>query len=95
MDDEVPIARKLKEVASAKLGLSLQTGAFKSWSDAEPYVTAGIPAIVFGPGKLSISHTPFEHISLGEMDVASRILTAFLASLTDISRDELNISRVR
>lgn len=98
LDDEVPIARKLKEVASAELGLSLQTGAFKSWSDAEPYVTAGIPAIVFGPGKLSVSHTPFEHISLGEMDVASRILTAFLASLADLSRDErdeLNISRVR
>ncbi len=78
LDEDVPIAKKLNDAASAALGVNLRMGAFKSWSDAEPFVTAGASAVVFGPGKLSVAHTYFEHISVKEMDLASKILTAFL-----------------
>lgn len=95
LGEDVPIADKLMGVASNDLGLNLQFGAFKSWSDAEPYVTAGIPAVVFGPGKLSVAHTPFEHVSLKEMDLASQILTAFLTNLLTFSEHELDYLEAR
>ena len=38
----------------------------KSWTDAEHFVRSGIPAVIFGPGELSLCHTPEERLHVEE-----------------------------
>ncbi len=46
----------------------------KSWTDALNFNKKGVPAVVFGPGDLSVAHTRKEHIELGEIVRAVEIL---------------------
>jgi len=71
---DLRVIKKLQKGAKTALGRPLELGGFKSWSDAENFVAAGFPAIVFGPGNLAVAHTPFEHIDLEEVKQATNIL---------------------
>jgi acetylornithine deacetylase/succinyl-diaminopimelate desuccinylase-like protein len=46
----------------------------KSWTNAENFYAAGVPAVVWGPGKLAVAHTPREHIDVREILVAAQVL---------------------
>ena len=52
----------------------------------------GCPAVVYGPGDLSLDHTPSEHISLSEYKKAVKILINSLNILTQ-SQLSLDVSR--
>ncbi len=51
-----------------------RTGWMKSWTDALNFHKKGIPAVVFGPGALSVAHTRMEHIDLNEIVHSVEIL---------------------
>jgi acetylornithine deacetylase len=48
---------------------------FSAWTDAALFNEAGIPAICFGPGDISLAHAAEEFIPVDEIGVATRVLT--------------------
>jgi acetylornithine deacetylase len=48
-----------------------------AWTDAALLNDAGIPAICFGPGDISLAHAAEEYIALEEIDRATEVLGSF------------------
>lgn len=48
-----------------------------AWTDAALLNDAGIPAICFGPGDISLAHAAEEYIPLDEIDRATGVLASF------------------
>ena len=48
-----------------------------AWTDAALLNEAGIPAICFGPGDISLAHAAEEYIPLDEIDRATEVLASF------------------
>jgi acetylornithine deacetylase len=59
-----------------RLGLSLQTDAFRSHSDGNLFFAAGIQPLILGPGALETAHTPDERVNFEEVSAAARIYAA-------------------
>ncbi len=53
----------------------------QSWTDAEHLVSQGIPAVVFGPGDLSLCHTAAEQVTLTEVEQATKILVHLIREI--------------
>jgi acetylornithine deacetylase len=51
-----------------------------AWTDAALLNDAGIPAVCFGPGDISLAHAAEEYIPLDEIDRAAAVMTAFARS---------------
>ncbi len=51
-------------------------GGMSAWTDAALLNSAGIPAICFGPGDVSLAHAAEEYIPLSEIDRATSVLSA-------------------
>jgi acetylornithine deacetylase len=51
-----------------------------AWTDAALLNEAGIPAVCFGPGDISLAHAAEEYIPLDEIDRAATVLTEFARS---------------
>ena len=47
-----------------------------SWTDDALLNEAGIPAVCFGPGDISLAHAAEEYIPLDEIDRARDVLSA-------------------
>ncbi|MGD0944943.1 MAG: M20 family metallopeptidase [Acidimicrobiales bacterium] len=72
-------ARHLEEVlegALADLGGSTagERQGMRFATDAAWYEAAGCPAVVFGPGDVTIAHQPNEHVAIDEVNVVTRVL---------------------
>jgi succinyl-diaminopimelate desuccinylase len=69
-----PLARRLLEAVGgqprAKLG----------WTDVARFAALGIPAVNYGPGDPSLSHTPGEQVPLDQLVAAERTLLDWLSS---------------
>jgi acetylornithine deacetylase len=50
-----------------------------AWTDAALLNDAGIPAVCFGPGDISLAHAAEEYIPLDEIDRATDVLASFAA----------------
>lgn len=59
-------------------GRAFRPQVFRSHSDASRLFSAGIPAVVVGPGELAVAHTPGEHVELGELVDAARLYAAII-----------------
>ncbi|MDR5695384.1 MAG: M20/M25/M40 family metallo-hydrolase [Armatimonadota bacterium] len=68
------IVELLQEACKEVLGREAPFRGMPSWTDAQHLYSAGIPAVIFGPGDLAVSHTPWEHVSLEEVVQAARVL---------------------
>ncbi len=51
---------------------------YPAWTDATRLAEKNIPAIIFGPGDLSVAHTHREYISLNEIAKARDVLVRFI-----------------
>lgn len=69
-----PIVQLMKRASHKALGEAPQIGGMKSWTDAEHLYASGIPSVVFGPGKLALAHTRWEHVELNEVVKAASVL---------------------
>jgi acetylornithine deacetylase len=54
-------------------------GAAPYWSELPLLATLGTPGVYFGPGDISVCHTPFEHVPVTELARAARSLATFLS----------------
>ncbi|MGO9582412.1 MAG: M20 family metallopeptidase [Acidimicrobiales bacterium] len=64
------------EGALADLGASAagERQGMRFATDAAWYEAAGCPAVVFGPGDVTIAHQPDEHVAIDDLNVATRVL---------------------
>ena len=60
----------------ADAGLPGQPSVFRSHSDAAVFQAAGAVAVVCGPGRLEMAHSPEEQVSLDQVDQAARLYAA-------------------
>jgi acetylornithine deacetylase/succinyl-diaminopimelate desuccinylase len=51
-----------------------------SWTDASNLHKKGVPTVVFGAGKLEVAHTPWESVSIRELEKLSAVLKALVDS---------------
>ena len=73
---EAPVVRELAH-AMEGLGEAVGIAGMSAWTDAALLNDAGIPAICYGPGDISLAHAAEEFIPLVEIDRATEVLAAF------------------
>ena len=56
------------------VGESGRVRACRAWTDAALLNAAGIPAICFGPGDISLAHAAEEYVPVDEIERATRVL---------------------
>jgi acetylornithine deacetylase len=61
----------------------VKVAGMSAWTDAALLNDAGIPAICFGPGDISLAHAAEEWVPLAEVEQATRVLTALAMSWSD------------
>jgi acetylornithine deacetylase len=71
---EAPIVKRLRD-ALERENMPVTIEGFSAWTDAALFNEAGIPAICFGPGDISLAHAAEEFIPVDEIAVATRVLT--------------------
>jgi acetylornithine deacetylase len=81
LDTDNLLAQILREVYP-RLGLSLQTDAFRSHSDGNLFFAAGVKPLVIGPGSLEVAHTPDERVLFEEVVSAAKIYAALCLGMT-------------
>jgi acetylornithine deacetylase len=76
---DAPLVRGL-EAALGSCGERPVIEGMSAWTDAALLNDAGMPAVCFGPGDISLAHAAEEYIPLDEIDRATAVLTAFARS---------------
>jgi len=76
---DAPVVLALGEALRAT-GEALRIEGMSAWTDAALLNEAGIPAVCFGPGDISLAHAAEEYIALDEIDRARDVLTALARS---------------
>jgi acetylornithine deacetylase len=76
---DAPIVVSL-EKACAETGQPVKIEGLSAWTDAALLNEAGIPAICFGPGDISLAHSAEEYVEIKEIETASVILTRLATS---------------
>ena len=62
--------------ALARTGIAPEPAVFRSHSDAAVFQRAGALAVVCGPGRLEMAHSPEEMVSLAQVERAARLYAA-------------------
>lgn len=73
---DAPLVRGLSQ-ALDMCGEATRVEGMSAWTDAALLNEAGIPAVCFGPGDISLAHAAEEYIPLDEIDRAAAVLTEF------------------
>jgi acetylornithine deacetylase len=76
---DAPIVRALDDALRAA-GEPVRIEGMSAWTDAALLNDAGIPAVCFGPGDISLAHAAEEYIPLDEIDRARDVLSALARS---------------
>ena len=83
---DAPIVRALGR-ALEESGETTRIEGMTAWTDAALLNAAGIPAICFGPGDISLAHAAEEWVSINEIEratgVLARLATGWFAETTD------------
>jgi len=72
---DAPVVRGLSS-ALAQRGEVVRIEGMPAWTDCALLNAAGIPAVCFGPGDISLAHAAEEYIPLAEIDRATSVLAA-------------------
>ena len=71
---DAPIVRRLRRALEHE-NVPVRIEGFSAWTDAALLNEAGIPAICFGPGDISMAHAAEEFVPVEEIGMATRVLT--------------------
>jgi len=75
---DAPIVRRLRR-ALERENVPVRIEGFSAWTDAALLNEAGIPAICFGPGDISMAHAAEEFVPVEEIGIATRVLTRIVS----------------
>ena len=78
-------SRLVRELGAAvtACGEAVSIEGMSAWTDAALLNDAGIPAVCFGPGDISLAHAAEEYIPLDEIDRAADVLASFAQRAND------------
>ncbi len=89
VDVGAPVVRALSGALS-DTGEAVRVQGMSAWTDAALLNEAGVPAICFGPGDISLAHAAEEWVSTDEIERATKVLarlaTEWCASRGDVWR---------
>jgi len=74
VDPGAPIVRALDATLRAR-GEPVEIAGMSAWTDAAILNDAGIPAICFGPGDITLAHAAEEYVIIEEIERATAVLT--------------------
>jgi acetylornithine deacetylase len=87
---DAPIVRALRGALDAS-GETVRIEGMSAWTDAALLNAAGIPAICFGPGDISLAHAAEEWVSVSEIEratkVLARLVTEWFGGTADLRGD--------
>jgi acetylornithine deacetylase len=87
---DAPIVRALARALDAS-GEATRIEGMTAWTDAALLNAAGIPAICFGPGDISLAHAAEEWVSVSEIEratkVLARLVTEWFGGTADLRGD--------
>ena len=72
-DPALPLVQRFMKVARRRRTLGADF-----FTDASPLASAGIPAILYGPGDIAQAHTSEEWIDLSQLEQATEVVKRFL-----------------
>jgi acetylornithine deacetylase len=81
---EAPIVRALG-TALRGTGEAERVAGMSAWTDAAVLNAAGIPAICFGPGDITLAHAAEEYVPIDEIERAARVLTKLACNWCTVS----------
>jgi acetylornithine deacetylase len=70
---DAPIVRALSDALGAE-GEPVRVEGMTAWTDAALLNAAGIPAVCFGPGDISLAHAAEEYVPVDEIERATAVL---------------------
>lgn len=76
---EAAVVQRLRAALEAE-GHPIRVEGMSAWTDAAILNEAGIPAICFGPGDISLAHAAEEWVPLAEIDAATAVLARLAMS---------------
>jgi succinyl-diaminopimelate desuccinylase len=85
-----PLPHALSSTVARLTGRTPRMRSWGAFTDAALLQAAGIPAVIFGPGDVSLAHTDEEHIALSELVTAAEVYALFaivacgLEDMTDV-----------
>jgi acetylornithine deacetylase len=77
---DAPLVRALCDAVRTTTGTEPVVEGLSCWTDAALLNDAGIPAVCFGPGDISLAHAATEYVPLHEIETAADVLTTFARS---------------
>ncbi len=81
-----PFVVAMRSAGQRALGRDLKIGGFRACCDMWPFRERGIPAAIFGPGRLAQAHTVGEWVDLAQVEAAARFYA--LAALNWLGVDQ-------
>jgi len=75
---DAPVVRALADALAAG-GEDVRIEGMTAWTDAALLNAAGIPAICFGPGDITLAHAAEEYVPVDEIERATAVLTRLAA----------------
>jgi acetylornithine deacetylase len=76
---DAPIVRALRSALDAECE-PVRVAGMTAWTDAALLNAAGIPAICFGPGDISLAHAAEEYVPVSEIERATSVLARLAQS---------------
>ena len=71
---DAPVVERLRSALDAE-GMAARIEGLSAWTDAALLNEAGIPAVCFGPGDISLAHAAEEFVPVADIEQATRVLT--------------------
>ncbi|QHF24548.1 ArgE/DapE family deacylase [Rathayibacter sp. VKM Ac-2804] len=78
--EDEPLVRALHRAVRSRLG-AVEIIGFTAGSDAAWFGAEGIPTVVFGPGDITLAHSPDEQVLVADVVDAAAILASTLVAL--------------
>ena len=76
---DAPVVRALRSAMEA-LGEPTAVEGMSAWTDAALLNDAGIPAICYGPGDITLAHAAEEYVQIEEIARATKVLTQLIGA---------------
>ncbi|MDQ3674728.1 MAG: ArgE/DapE family deacylase [Gemmatimonadota bacterium] len=73
VDIDAPIVKRLRTALEAE-AMPVRIEGLSAWTDAALLNEAGIPAVCFGPGDISLAHAAEEFVPVADIEQATRVL---------------------
>ncbi len=83
--DDAPVVRALSQ-ALETCGEDVRIEGLSAWTDAALLNDAGIPAICYGPGDISLAHSATEWVPIAEIERATSVLEQLVRAWPDEGR---------